>query len=48
MCQKAVLPECQVHNFTSDWNTGVNLSALLEYCRPGLYPHWRSLDPNDS
>jgi len=45
---QAVLPECSVHNFTSDWNSGVYLSALLEYCRPGLYPHWRSLDPDDS
>ncbi|XP_076685371.1 filamin-type immunoglobulin domains fbug isoform X2 [Andrena cerasifolii] len=45
---KAVLPECRVNNFTTDWNSGVYLSALLDYCQPGLFPHWRQLDPNDS
>ncbi|EFN85254.1 Filamin-C [Harpegnathos saltator] len=45
---KAVLPECRVNNFTTDWNSGVYLSALLDYCKPGLFPHWRQLDPNDS
>ncbi|XP_043521085.1 filamin-A isoform X2 [Frieseomelitta varia] len=45
---KAVLPECRVNNFTTDWNSGVYLSALLDYCQPGLFPHWRRLDPNDS
>lgn len=44
---KAVLPECRVNNFTTDWNSGVYLSALLNYCKPGLFPHWRQLDPND-
>ncbi|XP_026826378.1 filamin-A isoform X2 [Ooceraea biroi] len=45
---KAVLPECRVNNFTTDWNSGVYLSALLDYCKPGLFPYWRQLDPNDS
>ncbi|KDR11639.1 Filamin-A [Zootermopsis nevadensis] len=45
---KAVLPECRVNNFTTDWNSGVYLSALLDYCHPGLFPHWRSLNPKDS
>ncbi|XP_024226887.1 filamin-A isoform X3 [Bombus vosnesenskii] len=45
---KTVLPECRVNNFTTDWNSGVYLSALLDYCQPGLFPHWRRLDPNDS
>nr|XP_034189515.1 filamin-A isoform X2 [Osmia lignaria] len=45
---KAVLPECRVNNFTTDWNSGVYLSALLDYCQPGLFPHWRQLDYNDS
>ncbi|XP_069676636.1 filamin-A isoform X2 [Periplaneta americana] len=45
---KAVLPECRVSNFTTDWNSGVYLSALLDYCRPGLFPHWRSLNSRDS
>ncbi|KAK0179966.1 hypothetical protein PV327_005658 [Microctonus hyperodae] len=45
---KAVLPECRVNNFTTDWNSGVYLSALLDYCNPGLFPHWRQLDRTDS
>ncbi|XP_011501590.1 PREDICTED: filamin-A [Ceratosolen solmsi marchali] len=45
---KAVLPECRVNNFTTDWNSGVYLSALLNYCKPGLFPHWRQLDPTDN
>ncbi|XP_068086528.1 filamin-A isoform X1 [Anabrus simplex] len=45
---KAVLPECRVTNFTTDWNSGVYLSALLDYCKPGLMPRWRDLDPRDS
>jgi filamin len=44
---QAVLPECRVSNFTTDWNSGVYLSALLDYCRPGLFPHWRNLNPKD-
>ncbi|KAJ8954350.1 hypothetical protein NQ318_011022 [Aromia moschata] len=44
---QAVLPECKVHNLTTDWNSGVLLSALIDYCRPGLFPHWRKLDKNN-
>lgn len=40
---QAVLPECRVSNFTTDWNSGVLLSALIDYCKPGLFPHWRKL-----
>lgn len=45
---QAALPECKVSNLTTDWNSGVLLSALLDYCEPGLFPHWKSLDPNQS
>ncbi|CAG0878889.1 unnamed protein product [Darwinula stevensoni] len=44
---QAVLPDCKVTNFTTDWNSGQTLSALLDYCKPGLFPHWRQLDPRD-
>lgn len=44
---QGVLPECRVANFTTDWNSGINLSALLDYCKPGLFPHWKHLDPRD-
>lgn len=45
---QAALPQCKVSNLTSDWNSGILLSALLDYCEPGLFPHWKSLDPNQS
>ncbi|XP_046654649.1 filamin-C-like isoform X2 [Daphnia pulicaria] len=45
---KAVLPETGVHNFTTDWNSGIRLAALLDYCKPGLFPNWRELDPRNS
>ncbi|GAB6018892.1 hypothetical protein CHUAL_000550 [Chamberlinius hualienensis] len=44
---QSVLPDCQVSNFTKDWNSGKNLSALLDYCKPGLFPHWNRLNPRD-
>lgn len=44
----AALPECKISNLTTDWNSGVNLSALLDYCEPGLFPHWRNMDPSQS
>ncbi|KXJ84329.1 hypothetical protein RP20_CCG011041 [Aedes albopictus] len=45
---QAALPDCKVTNLTTDWNSGVLLSALLDYCEPGLFPHWRTLDVHDS
>uniref|UniRef100_A0A182Y304 Calponin-homology (CH) domain-containing protein n=1 Tax=Anopheles stephensi TaxID=30069 RepID=A0A182Y304_ANOST len=45
---QAALPDCKVSNLTTDWNSGVLLSALLDYCEPGLFPHWRTLNQNDS
>ncbi|XP_068905096.1 filamin-A isoform X2 [Tenebrio molitor] len=44
---QAVLPECRVSNLTTDWNSGVLLSALVDYCRPGLFSHWRKLDKSN-
>ncbi|KAL5004346.1 hypothetical protein ScPMuIL_017802 [Solemya velum] len=44
---KAVIPECRINNFTTDWNSGVALNALLDFCHPGLCPSWRSLDARD-
>ncbi|XP_033099805.1 filamin-B-like [Anneissia japonica] len=43
----AVLPkDCEVKNFTSDWNDGIKLSALLDFCTPGLMSNWKLLDPS--
>ncbi|XP_062597927.1 filamin-C-like [Saccostrea cucullata] len=40
---QAVIPECNITNFTTDWNDGVALHALIEFCSPGLCPNWKHL-----
>ncbi|XP_078614618.1 filamin-A-like isoform X1 [Branchiostoma floridae x Branchiostoma japonicum] len=45
---QTVLPECRITNLSTDWNDGIALSALVDYCRPGLFPHWRSLNRQDA
>ncbi|XP_054721310.1 filamin-A-like [Uloborus diversus] len=45
---QAVLPDLHISNFTSDWNSGIALSALLDYCKPGSIPHWKSLSIKNS
>ena len=42
---KSALPKNRVGNLTTDWNDGRNLSALVDYCQPGLIPDHASLDP---
>ena len=44
---RAVLPHSKISNFTTDWNDGLNLSALVDYCKPGLIPNHATLDPNN-
>ncbi|XP_056004557.1 filamin-C-like isoform X2 [Ostrea edulis] len=44
---QAVIPECGIGNFTTDWNSGIALHALIDYCRPGLYPNWRQISRSD-
>ena len=44
---QAVLPDCNIKNFTSDWNNGIYLSALLDYCNPGLMSNWKNLNSNN-
>ncbi|XP_063426626.1 filamin-C-like isoform X2 [Mytilus trossulus] len=40
---QAVIPECGIGNFTTDWNDGIALNALVDFCRPGLAPDWRHM-----
>jgi len=35
-----------VHNFTSDWNNGKAVGALVDSVAPGLCPDWEDWDPN--
>ncbi|XP_052784049.1 filamin-A-like isoform X2 [Mya arenaria] len=44
---QAVIPECHVTNLTSDWNSGIALHALLEFCKHGLGSNWKHLNPLD-
>ncbi|XP_052737340.1 filamin-A [Bicyclus anynana] len=45
---QAAMPECRVGNLTTDWNSGVLLSALLDYCKPGIFPHWKELNRHEA
>ena len=45
---KATLPDKDVTNFTTDWNDGINLSALVDYCKPGLIPNHPFLEPSNA
>ena len=41
----ATLPDKDITNFTTDWNDGITLSALVNYCKPGLIPNHPFLEP---
>ncbi|CAD5125182.1 DgyrCDS13424 [Dimorphilus gyrociliatus] len=43
----AVLPECRIANLSTDWNDGIFLHALIDWCSPGASPDWRHLSRND-
>ena len=44
----AAIPGHEVSNFTTDWNDGRNLSALVDSCQPGLIPNHASLNPDNA
>ncbi|ESP04924.1 hypothetical protein LOTGIDRAFT_109199 [Lottia gigantea] len=44
---KAVLPDQHISNFGRDWNDGVVLYALIEFCRPGLCPNLENISRHD-
>uniref|UniRef100_A0A5K3FE22 Calponin-homology (CH) domain-containing protein n=1 Tax=Mesocestoides corti TaxID=53468 RepID=A0A5K3FE22_MESCO len=39
------LMERPVKNFTTDWNDGTAIGALVDACAPGLCPDWREWEP---
>ncbi|XP_067932451.1 filamin-A-like isoform X2 [Watersipora subatra] len=39
------LPEVPVKNFTTDWNDGKAIGALVDAVGPGLCPDWEDWDP---
>ena len=42
---KDKLPDLPVNNFTSDWNDGKAVGALVDSVAPGLCPDWGDWDP---
>ena len=44
---RMALPSNKIDNMTSAWNDGCNLTALVDYCKPGLIPNHASLDPKN-
>ena len=38
------IPDQNVANFTTDWNDGIALCALVDRIQPGLCPHYATLD----
>lgn len=42
------LPEKPITNFTSDWNDGTAVGALVDALAPGLCPNWATWDPKNA
>lgn len=40
--------QMKIANFTSDWNDGRAIGAVLESCYPGLFPNWAERDPKNA
>ncbi|CAH8512730.1 unnamed protein product [Schistosoma turkestanicum] len=41
---KQKMPDIPVRNFTTDWNDGIAIGALVDACAPGLCPDWTHWD----
>lgn len=41
------IPDVPVNNFTTDWNDGKAIGALVDSCAPGLCPDWKTWKPED-
>lgn len=41
------IPDVPVNNFTTDWNDGKAIGALVDSVAPGLCPEWKSWKPED-
>ncbi|KAL8582065.1 hypothetical protein ACOMHN_028046 [Nucella lapillus] len=39
------VPDLPIKNFTTDWNNGQAIGALVDACGPGLCPDWEDWDP---
>ena len=44
----AQIPDQNIKNFTTDWNDGVALCALVDHIEPGLCPNYSTLDRKEN
>jgi len=42
------IPEKNITNFTSDWNDGTAIAALVDALAPGMCPDWPKMNPKDA
>lgn len=42
------VPDLPIHNFTTDWNDGKAIGALVDAVGPGLCPDWADWDPQQA
>eukprot|EP00731_Ephydatia_muelleri_P017641 Em0010g739a len=42
------IPQNNIKNLTTDWNSGVNLGALADACFPGICSDWKKMDPTNA
>lgn len=42
------IPDVPVNNFTTDWNDGRAIGALVDACAPGLCPDWKTWTPDEA
>ncbi|XP_046746702.1 filamin-A isoform X4 [Diprion similis] len=45
---QAKVPDLPIGNFTSDWNDGRAVGALVDAVAPGLCPDWQDWNPKDA
>ncbi|XP_043469574.1 filamin-A isoform X2 [Leptopilina heterotoma] len=45
---RSKVPNMPIGNFTSDWNDGRAVGALVDAVAPGLCPDWQDWNPNDA
>ena len=45
---KTLLPDCNITNLTTDWNSGINLACLIDTVSPGCFPNWSQLKASDA
>jgi len=42
------IPEKNITNFTSDWNDGTAIAALVDALAPGMCPNWPKMNPKEA